>query len=734
MTLHIHHLTGCTPTPLAHYLKALGILRLVAEQKDPAARLWWQDEHAVLATKLDRDTLLAFFADDYQPTPILAPWNGGSGFYPKDTKTGIDLLANSKAMRLTPYRDAIKLSKALTNGRTESPKDEEKQKLLCDCRQQWRQGALAWLDAAVVVDESLKPAYPALLGTGGNDGRLDFTNNFMQRLTELFDMKSNEATATMPARTMLAEALFPDTPVRCMSKGYAIGQFHPGGTGGANSTTGFNGDSMINPWDFILMLEGSMLFASAISRRMTPEALPVASAPFAVFSQSSGFGSATTKESSARGEQWMPLWNAPASYHDIASMMMEGRLQLADHPATRPVDVARAIARLGTSRGVTAFERFGYLERNGQANLAVPIGRWQVESQPHRDLADHAASWIDRLSSKARGDSSQAWQSAARRCEEALMAVCQYGHDARRWEELLLSLGAAENTLARTSKKAHDAYLRPLNNLPGAWLQALPPSIELRLATALANQYGINPDGSVFWGEPIRIHSLPCDWNEKFKRWDTKAFTERASVETVAGDGDFQRSAAAILRRRLLVANGGLFPLRAGHGHFAHPADIAAFLRGDVDDAKLWALAQALMAINWRETTPLYPKQDQNADKPPPLYGLLRLAHLPESLRLAGTEIRINTDPAMISSLLAGNVSRGMDIAIRRLTAAGLRPFLRTTIADSTLAKRLAASLLFPVSSEQATRLAMALCKPTVSETHNPAEVSVTAIPAQRSM
>ena len=37
MTLHLHHLTGCAPAPLANYLKALGILRPVAEQADPTA-------------------------------------------------------------------------------------------------------------------------------------------------------------------------------------------------------------------------------------------------------------------------------------------------------------------------------------------------------------------------------------------------------------------------------------------------------------------------------------------------------------------------------------------------------------------------------------------------------------------------------------------------------------------------------------------------------------------------
>ena len=81
MTMHVHHLRGCAPAPLAHYLKAIGILRLVAEQADSSARLWWQDEHACLATTLDETALLAFFSETYRPTPMIAPWNAGSGFY-----------------------------------------------------------------------------------------------------------------------------------------------------------------------------------------------------------------------------------------------------------------------------------------------------------------------------------------------------------------------------------------------------------------------------------------------------------------------------------------------------------------------------------------------------------------------------------------------------------------------------------------------------------------------------
>ena len=50
--IHVHELDGCAPTPLAHYLKALGILRLVAEQADEHARGWWEGNHFRLGVDL----------------------------------------------------------------------------------------------------------------------------------------------------------------------------------------------------------------------------------------------------------------------------------------------------------------------------------------------------------------------------------------------------------------------------------------------------------------------------------------------------------------------------------------------------------------------------------------------------------------------------------------------------------------------------------------------------------
>ncbi len=79
-------LYGCAPDSVDHYLKALGALRLVAEQLDPQARgVWLGDAFALDQTK---DEIVAFFLNDYRPTPIVAPWNGSSGVYPSDKRRG----------------------------------------------------------------------------------------------------------------------------------------------------------------------------------------------------------------------------------------------------------------------------------------------------------------------------------------------------------------------------------------------------------------------------------------------------------------------------------------------------------------------------------------------------------------------------------------------------------------------------------------------------------------------
>ncbi len=112
MILHLHHLTGCSPAPLASYLKALGILRLVGQQLDPQCRGWWQDESFHLLTTKSKEELEQFFLEQYKPTPLDSPWNKGCGFFKTDDP-GLVPLEESTADRFASFRQGIAASRAL---------------------------------------------------------------------------------------------------------------------------------------------------------------------------------------------------------------------------------------------------------------------------------------------------------------------------------------------------------------------------------------------------------------------------------------------------------------------------------------------------------------------------------------------------------------------------------------------------------------------------------------------
>ena len=209
----------------------------------------------------------------------------------------------------------------------------------------------------MVLDEGGKSEWPSLLGTGGNDGRLDFTNNFMLHIGALFDLTSESGKPKVNTRALLENCLWASNTNKLVRG--AIGQYQPGNAGGANSSTVVGNGMRINGWDFVLMMEGTIILRSYATRRLGSDAPGNASAPFAVRPHAMGFASAGSEESQ-RGEQWMPLWKGPATLKEVATIFGEARVQLRRRTANEPVDVARAIGRLGVARGIDAFVRYGY--------------------------------------------------------------------------------------------------------------------------------------------------------------------------------------------------------------------------------------------------------------------------------------------------------------------------------------------------------------------------------------
>lgn len=741
MTLHVHHLTGCSPTPLAFYLKGLGVLRILGEQRDREVRGWWEDEHFCLLTAIDRAQLEQFFLRDYAPTPFVSPWNKGSGFY-DESDPALSALASSTAPRFGPFRSGIDAARDPLAGLTaadaavRSLKDQTKKKkgmtaaeaqatrarrndedykkalaaankrfeqlksdLFTPCLLSWRGPHRRWLDAAVVWLDQEKPAWPALLGTGGNDGRLDFTNNAMQRIGELFDLASPSGYERPSAPGLLQQSLW-SSPSDKLLEGAAIGQFLPGSAGGANSTSGPEGDSLINPWDFVLMLEGALLFSARATKRLDGSAMSRASAPFAVRPHTAGYGTGG-HEKAERGEQWMPLWTQPASLPAVQALLGEARVQIGKRVANRPIDVARAVSRLGVARGISGFVRFGYLERNGQAKIAVPLGRLDVRQRPRSRLVDDLGLWLDRIQRAANSDNAPARLALAEGLlADAVFAALTHDDSPDRWQAVLLAAVGVEAVQATGS----GVEAGPIPPLAPEWLAATADgSPTWRLARALgsaAAEYGRH-------GRPrdsIRRHWLPLTHDARRFRLHERRLARDPGVVATGRDGI--ADLAALIERRLIeAAQDGkrTLPIVAARGCDAHPTDLARLVAGEVDIARVSALARAFMAIRWERFRPSWSEAVPPGGWPDEAWMALRLAHLPWPLR---DGLTIPVDETIVRRLSAGDASAAVDTALQRLRAAGLRPPLRGACANPGTARLWAAALAFPISRASARSLA----------------------------
>lgn len=732
-------LSGCAPVPLAYYLKALGILRLVAEQADEAAAGRWDGESFVLRSALDRESLQHFFLEAYRPTPIVAPWNGGSGFYyqegklkekdpitGKRLKTGIrnqpteatkavDRLIGSSGDRFTAYRETLRLTKeAIARlGFQEAPKEEQKKNFIQRLRNTLPDWVLPSIDAAVVLSVA-KANFAPLLGTGWNDGNLDFSNNFIQRVCELFLLDSGAPTST--AQLLCAAALYGDVVPGLQSD--AVGQFNPGGAGGPNAGTGFEADSLVNPWDFVLMLEGALLFAAATTRRLESAESGALSYPFTVRTTGAGSGAVSLKdEAPARAEIWFPLWDRFADIAEIKALFAEGRATLGRRPVKDGLDFARAIAALGVNRGIRAFQRYGFLMRSGKAYLATPLNRIPVRRNPEVDLiADlDQSGFLDRLRRFARDSNAPGRiQSLTRRLEDALFDLANMPNRFR-LQMVIMSLGELESVLAE-SRKAREAAIPPVPPLSEAWiLKADDGSAEFRIALSLASM--------TVAGTPMRMLVSPvkqgkAGWGWEWDERVSAAWGRRSLVENV---GDLLEQQLHKWMRAEAT------PELLGHQTQASSSHIQAFLLGATDDTRILRLVAGLSLCR-------QPKQLLTASESdgalPATYAVLKAffvstAELRSLSRDRDADLVLPTE--IVRLLRADKVDKALQIGWRRLRIAGVmrtptpgRP-PRGTFLDG---KRLLAALVIPLDDSALKETFRRLAQPVFATNETKGEVA----------
>lgn len=357
---------GLRPSNLMTYLAALGLIRVTTTQFDPGAVCWWEGDGLRIETT--RAGLEDFVVDEYRPSPILSPWNGGSGYGAKD-KAPVDAL-NALLTAHSPRLAAFVATDRVIRSVRETSGDYDKAHFVQALRNRVPDEALPWLDASVVlardsVKGGLKAVFPPLLGTGGNDGRFDFSTNFHQRLADVLpDLGAKRAASVQWLGSCLSGSSVALKPA-------TVGQFDPLAAGGAGTSSLDSSVSFVNPWSFVLMMEGLLDLASSPVRRLG-ETSSRAAMPFTVYPSSAGpIAGSAEEEAAARGEFWAPVWSRPLGAREIGHVFSSAKASWNGATATGAAHMYAALRSNGIDRRVGRFVRFGLLQRNGLAFSAV---------------------------------------------------------------------------------------------------------------------------------------------------------------------------------------------------------------------------------------------------------------------------------------------------------------------------------------------------------------------------
>ncbi len=687
--MHEHLFCGLQPAPLGSYLKALGVLRLVSEQCDPEATGHWTEAGFVLRSRASADDVRSFFVQRYQPSPVANPWNGAGGFYHREDKaTGrrdketaatraLGSIRDSTAKRLCSLRNAIVTARGVVHAMAldAAPKDDDKVRLVNALRDRLADDGVAWIDAALVVGaEDL--GFPPILGTGGTEGALDFASNFYQRLAELFDFTTGEPTAES---AHLLHAALDAEPIRGLTKA-AIGQFDPGSAGGGNAAPGFDGASIVNPWDFVFLLEGTFLLASAATKKLASAAPGTLVYPFSVRAVGAGYASASAAdESDTRNELWLPLWHAPTGCAELKRLFGEGRAEVGRRQAAHAVDFARAIGTLGVDRGIGAFQRFGFHKRNGKSYFATPLGRWRVARNPNLELIDkHLSQWIDRLRRAARGTYAPAsWQRVAKSVEAAVLDLASSAAEQpQKVQTLMRAISSAEATVGRTDDGR--TKVRPVPPLSARWLtRADDGTVEHELAIALAST-------------AIRERLTAARWLGKGAQW-----AAHEDHRTAWGANPLDRGLVATVRRQQIESQQAERALKIPVGIEPSRGALGAFLAMETDDDRLEQLIRSYALVH-----PLTVKMAEGGHVSltplPATWALCALVHRRVDPTDDSGTTELALTPLLVHTLAAGRGRDATGIAAQRLRSTGAR--LRLGEAPMTLQQslRIAATLAFP--------------------------------------
>ena len=398
--------TAFTAAPLASYLAAVGLLKVVGEQLDPEAVGSWKGGRFSLETRFGIQNISSFLANEYKPSPCFTPWNKDSGFL--DGKPAPEF-QQLEAARFAEIRRIVQVAAVLVPQFVSKGKLEKEAKVeLVEAldRAGDSDAWSAWLGICAITfrnqkgDQAMR--FPALLGgTGGAFGRADFGVKFVKALQVATPEHFTAALLGSDQPDLLiqaADSLIYDPASRSDGQqGYGV----------ATRDTQESRSARANPAHLILLAEGMALF-EGYAMTTTSDGDPSdgrqqAGFTLAVEHNSSGFPSSSWLENDGNTseELWCPLWDQPCHYSDVRDALRRIALLPLPGQLRTGTDLALFASRLGRSLKLTGFARYAFPARIGQGTKIPSLIEVFSLAEEQADRSDALASSV-RLASRLR--------------------------------------------------------------------------------------------------------------------------------------------------------------------------------------------------------------------------------------------------------------------------------------------------------------------------------------------
>lgn len=733
------YLDNCNLEPMSSYMKSLGIFRLLSEQKCEDIKGYWENNIFVLDANITKEEIIKFFLEGYAPSSVMSPWNRGNFLYlhkqhPKKKGDIYSTIMSQQSQRFNQIKlDIDNVYKTRTfsyrtervsdfhnrfSGEIQNKSSKEKEKLtvvlnkinknlnnddkivdiytydkdikecvdvyekriiktseiIAEARGTMSDNFVEWLDTCLVLDTNLDKITAPLLGTGGNEGDLEYSTKFMQYIIMMLIKKENSC-------ELLESAIFGTSTDKL--KNEKIGKFYPGRSGGYNQGNSIeNKDFDINPWDFILLIEGLFLWSNSISRKNSINARSYMLSPFSVKLFSAGYCSSQIPDKKS-SETWLPVWNRPTHLVELKSLFSYGRVVYNGSYAKTGLEFLEAVKSLGVDKGITGFVRYVTHQRKGQGNfLSIPVSNISVGYDPKVLRLNK----INRIIQKfTRAKLTNIPESHRELLNSISNAVFNFAANTSPYnaQRIVSVLGKME-----IYSSIHRKEYGPLGQLQAEWIDySNDNSPEFRIALSIASIRGDVGN--------IREQLEPV--NKKYNDWVKDTW-----VTSWIGNDLPNKMANLIYRRLIKATQYGLkrIPLDSVFG--ATMQDISMFIDGNLDENKIENLILGLSMINWENQQRIhkiytgYEGNLKKSDYPVNIkYAILKSAMMPDK-----NDAETVIESRIIPLLKSNRIRDAANIAQRRLLV-NQNIYSNISVADGNCGTRLAGALLVPLSKHE---------------------------------